>query len=66
MGNKSCEGQVELILLIPLLLAILLLNVALIHTLSNGNGSVSKMQSEYQRLLSYNYTIDDATGNRYP
>lgn len=66
MESGSSGGQIELVLLVPLLLAILLLNLAIMEGLSGRSDELSKMKSEYDRLMTMNYTMDPASGNIYP
>jgi hypothetical protein len=66
VGRKS-DGQLEIILLVPLLLAVLLLNITIIQSIGERNNELLKMKAIYDRLaLDGNYTTDPATGNIYP
>jgi hypothetical protein len=66
MGHRS-EGQLEIILLVPLLLAVLLLNITLIQSIDSQSEELAGLKASYDRLvLDYNYTVDSVTGNIYP
>jgi len=61
------RGQAELILLMPLLLAVLMLNFIVIQNLEQNNLELSNLMREYDALIfGYAYTKDPATGNVYP
>jgi hypothetical protein len=66
MDSKSSSGQIELVLLVPLIIAVLVLNLVLIESISRTNDQLSEMKSEYERLMVVNYSTDPTTGNIYP
>jgi len=67
VGSKDVGGQTELILLVPLLLAILLLNLTVMRYLEDKHNETERLRDIYEGIiLGYTYATDPATGNVYP
>jgi hypothetical protein len=67
MGRKSSAGQIELILLVPLLLSVVFLNLTIMQSMDSNYNNITALRLEYESLIqSSNYNVDPATGNFYP
>jgi len=67
VGGKDVGGQTELILLVPLLLAILFLNLTVMQYLEDMHNETERLRGIYEGILfGYTYATDPATGNLYP
>jgi len=67
VGGKDVGGQTELILLVPLLLAVLFLNITVMQCLEDAHNEAERLRGLYEGILfGYTYATDSATGNLYP
>ena len=65
--DKLEDGQVEIVLIVPLLLCILLLNVTLIEFFDGQRRELQNFKEAYQEVaFGYYYFTDPASGNSYP
>jgi ABC-type transport system involved in cytochrome c biogenesis permease component len=66
LGKMKSSGQVVALLIVPLILAVVILNLAAMEYVEKSNESIDELMGEYQIILDdYSYFQDPVTGNTY-
>lgn len=65
--SKFYSGEIEIVLLVPLLLCVLLLNFTLIESFGSVMDDLKELKRAYEdATLGYYYFTDPVSGNLYP
>jgi hypothetical protein len=67
MVKVTNAGQIEMLLIIPLLLTVLIINYIVINYVESSNYELDQLADEYNCILqNYTYFKNPTTGNSYP
>lgn len=65
--DKFRRGQVEIIVIIPILLCVILLDSAMMEFFEGEMSKLKNLKGAFEEIVSgFNYFIDPISGNAYP